>query len=112
MVFPSIEFFKEIIKKGSDPGFWAENIFDCEKLASSPQEQKHFYAYLTNPNGYDFETVEQTETLGDLEKRGELPEDEPADERQTAEVFQNGNDYKIFVRNVVDDEKDDEKMPE
>jgi hypothetical protein len=112
MGFASIEHYKKLCQTRSDLGFWAENIFDCEKLASSPQEQKHFYAYLTNPNGYDFETVEQTETLGDLEKRGELPECEPADERQIAEVYKNGNDYKIYVRNVVDDEKDDEKMPE
>lgn len=117
MVFPSIEFFKEIIKKRSDPGFWAENIIESERLAKTPQELKHFYAYITNPHTYNYEKVEKThETLGDLESRGELPPPDPADERMTADVYKNGCEYKIFVRNNTVkedvDEENDEKRPQ
>ena len=112
MQFPSIEHYKLISKTRSDLGFWAENILESEKIATTEQELKHFFAYITNPRTYEYTTVEQSETLGDLEKRGELPEYEPADERQTAEVYQNGREYKIFVRTKsIEDLDDDEKCP-
>ena len=94
----------------SAPEFWAENIIECESLCKDAHEAKHFYSYITNPHKYSYEEAEKMLTLGDLEKCGQLPAYEPADERQTAEVFKNGNEYKIFVRTkpvavLVEDEK-------
>jgi hypothetical protein len=98
------------MKSRADLSFWAENIMECEALCRGAHEQKHFYAYITNPYTYDYEAVEKTETMGDVEKRGELWDYEnemfQADDRQEAEVFKNGMELKIFVRNK------DEKNPE
>jgi hypothetical protein len=111
MKFPSITQFKNLMKTRSDLSFWAENIMECEGLCGSTHEQKHFYAYITNPHVYDYEVVEKTETMGDVEKRGELwtyeNEAFQYDDRQVAEVFKNGIELKIFVRNatVEEDEK-------
>jgi hypothetical protein len=54
--------------------------------------------------------------MGDLESRGELCDYNAdvfkTDERQEAEVFKNGVELKIFVRNAaVVVEEDDEKCP-
>ena len=104
-MFASIECFRKLQKKRADLAFWAENIMEAEDLCESNRERKHFYAYITNPHSYDYLRVEKQETLGDLEERGELVY-EPADPRQKAEVFQNGTEVKIYVRNNEDDEKE------
>ena len=104
-MFASIECFRKLQKKRADLAFWAENIMEAEDLCENNRERKHFYAYITNPHCYNFDLVEKQETLGDLEERGELVY-EPADPRQTAEVFQNGTEVKIYVRNNEDDEKE------
>ena len=88
---------------------------DCEALCVDIHEQKHFFAYITNPHVYDYDKVEKSETMGDLELRGELLDYKAdvfkTDERQEAEVFKNGVELKIFVRNKAIDEEDDEKCP-
>jgi hypothetical protein len=118
MKFKSITRFQKLMKTRADLSFWAENIMECEALCVDNHELKHFFAYITNPHLYDYETVEKSETMGDLEKRGELLTNEAEvfenDDRQEAEVFKNGIELKIFVRNKpgVVEEEHDEKKPE
>jgi hypothetical protein len=121
-MFKSIDKFKKLYSTRTDPSFWAENIIESSRLCANDRETKHFYAYVIDPNGYDFDHVESGEykTLGDV-----IPENsidvETGEEYPTymeTQVFKNGHEYTIYNKNNLDhllenvEEEHDEKNPQ
>ena len=95
----AINEFKRLIKTRTDPSFWTANIIAAHELCKSKNDHKHFWAYLTNPHGYDPKKVEHMKTLGDRVDDPDYTcgiEDLP--EGLTQDVYQNGAEITIRTR--------------
>jgi hypothetical protein len=110
-MFRSIKKFKKLSKSRNNPRFWADNIIDSELLCESDEERKHFYQFIMNPKKYDADEVKNGNTLGDLEKEGLLVDEiEKYPVGFMTDVYTNGNETLLFVKNEqTREEGDDEK---
>jgi hypothetical protein len=71
-------------------------------LCENPREYKHFYAYIIDPNGYDFDAVESPSyrTIGDSEIKD--IEYQPYPEHMKSKTYKNGMEYTILTTNTND----------
>jgi hypothetical protein len=95
----AIERIKTLFKVNKDPSFWSHNITESSKLCRTEMDWKHFYAYITNPSGYNPEHIEQMKTLGDLPANETEGCIKPLPEYMVEDVYKNGDETVIHTRN-------------
>ena len=107
----AIEKLKTMFERNKDPSFWSYNMTEASKLCTSELDWRHFYAFATNPHGYDPEKVASMKTVGDL-PASELEHCiKPLPDHMVSHVFENGRETIIHTKNEQDTESDDEKAP-
>ena len=88
---------------------WHSNIIDASKNLNTKTEWVHFYHYLANPAGYDFEKVVVSEYVDIVD---EVPNFEQ-DKRFETVVYKNGNEAVIHLKNTnfhrLDNDQEEEK---
>jgi hypothetical protein len=113
-MFESIEKYNELCKSRPHPTFWHHNLIDSERLCKDNRELKHFMNYITNPQRYSYDVVENTDyrTLGDSIDAGTVTEPKNLPSNVHSFCYKNGNEYRI-INKVVDhpDLIEDEKNP-
>ena len=100
---------KILNKERNDPGYWSQNIIDATECLKLPNDYAHFYAYLCqSPSAFNIKNPIIGKTLGDLDFIPDVP---PYPDNQYIEVFENGTDRTILVKNRPETNscKDDEK---
>ena len=111
----AINEFKRLIKTRTDPSFWETNIVDAHAFCKSENDQKHYWAFLTNPQGYDPTKVENIKTLGERVDDPDFKSNiKDLPEELTQDIYQNGSETIIRTRRkdtVLIENDDDEKCP-
>ena len=97
----------ELFKRRATAEDWADNIIEGSNALKTPNQWKHFYAWLASPTLYNEEEVNNVGTLQSTTEQATI-EDYP--EGMKVETYKNGCETIVMVRNVgLECDEEDEK---
>ena len=98
---------KELFQRRRTAESWSDNLIEGSASLETPNQWKHYYAWMANPGKYNEEEVNGMKTLDE-----QAFEVEPYHEDLVVKQFKNGTDTIIHVTNpsFAVAPEDDEKV--